>query len=101
MHRQKEVLMNPEDGWRGFLELSAACDSDKELKELYDLFFTLEEKEAFGNRFLILKALLEEKMTQRDIADKFKVSISKITRGSNALKIISSQLKEALKDRMS
>lgn len=90
-----------EDGWRGFIELAAACEVPDELKELFDLFFTLEEKEAFGKRFLILKQLLEEKTTQREIASRLQVSISKITRGSNALKIISSQLKEALKERMS
>lgn len=88
-----------EDGWRAFIELCSGQKTE-ELKELFDLFFTLEEKEALGKRYAIVKALMEEKLTQRDIADKFSVSISKITRGSNALKTITHRLREALKRKM-
>jgi TrpR family transcriptional regulator, trp operon repressor len=89
-----------EDGWRAFIELCSQFKKVEELKELFDLFFTLEEKEDVAKRFCILKALLEEKLTQREVAEKLGVSISKITRGSNALKIISSHLREALKKKM-
>jgi TrpR family trp operon transcriptional repressor len=89
-----------EDGWRAFIELCSHFKKIGELRELFDLFFTLEEKEDVAKRFSILKALLEENLTQREIAEKLGVSISKITRGSNALKIISSHLKEALKKKM-
>jgi TrpR family trp operon transcriptional repressor len=88
-----------EDGWRAFIELCSRFKG-KELGELFDLFLTLEEKEDIGNRFRIVKALAEEKLTQREISEKLGVSISKITRGSNALKIISGQLREALKEQM-
>jgi len=88
-----------DDGWRAFIELSS-CFKGEELSELFDLFLTLEEKEDIGKRFQILKALIEEKLTQREIAERQKVSISKITRGSNALKIISKNLREALKKQM-
>lgn len=84
-------------GWRGFLELCSKIQSPEELKEVFDLFFTIEEKETLSSRYLIIKALLEEKLTQRDIADIHKVSIAQITRGSNALKIISSKLRNQLK----
>jgi TrpR family trp operon transcriptional repressor len=89
-----------EDGWRAFIELCNHFKEAEELKQLFDLFFTLKEKEDMANRFCILKALLEEKLTQREIAERFNVSISKITRGSNALKIISSKLREALEKKM-
>ncbi len=85
-----------EDGWRAFIELCCGIEQKEELKELFDLFFTLEEKEVLAKRYDIIKALIEEKMTQREIAERLNVSISKITRGSNALKIISQQLREAL-----
>lgn len=88
------------DGWRAFIKLCSHFKTNEELKELFDLFLTLEEKEDVAKRFRILKALLDEKLTQREIAEKLGVSISKITRGSNALKIISSQLREALKKKM-
>lgn len=59
---------------------------EPDLMQLFDLFFTEEEKEALATRALIIDALLEAKQTQRDIAETLKVSISKITRGSNMLK---------------
>jgi TrpR family trp operon transcriptional repressor len=47
-------------------------------------------------RCLIIKALLDQKNPQREIAENLKVSIAKITRGSNELKRISPQLKAYL-----
>ena len=89
-----------EEGWQAFIELCGFFKKKEELEELFDLFFTLEEKEDMAKRFTILKALLDEELTQREIAEKLGVSISKITRGSNALKIISRDLREALKKAM-
>jgi len=89
-----------EDGWRAFIKLCCTFKKTEELEGLFDLFLTLEEKEDIDKRYTILKALLEEKLTQREIAENLGVSISKITRGSNALKIISQHLREALKKRM-
>jgi TrpR family trp operon transcriptional repressor len=89
-----------EDGWRDFIELCCGMNKRQELEELFDLFFTIEEREALAKRYQIIKALVEEKMPQREIAEKMGVSISKITRGSNALKIISKRLREALKLKM-
>lgn len=85
-----------EDGWWGFLTLCSKINSPEEFKKFFDLFMTIEEKETLGRRFQIVKALEEGKMTQREIAEHFGVSISQITRGSNALKIIDPALKKAL-----
>ncbi len=84
------------DGWRRFLTLCSKIKSPEEFERFFDLFLTLEEKETLKGRFLIVKALQEGKLTQREIADQFGVSISQITRGSNALKIIDAPLKKAL-----
>lgn len=95
--------MNPiknKSGWCGFLKLCAEIESPEEMARLFDLFFTIEEKETFASRYLIIKALLEGSLPQREIAETYKVSIAQITRGSNALKIISPKLKEALKSHM-
>ncbi len=89
-----------ERGWKAFLELCCKFQKPQDLAKLFDLFFTYEEKESLSTRHLIVKSLLEEKMTQREIAEQMRISISKITRGSNALKIISQQLKEELKKKM-
>lgn len=87
------------DGWNGFLELCAKVESAKDLNQLFDLFFTIEEKETLASRYLIIKALIEGELTQREISDKYKVSIAQITRGSNALKIIDKKLKGFLQDK--
>lgn len=87
-------------GWREFIALCAKIKSTDELKALFDLFFTIEEKETLASRYQIIKALLDEKLTQREIAETCKVSIAQITRGSNALKIISPELRTKLKSRL-
>ena len=82
--------------WKQFLELCDELSSHKELDPFFDLFLTIEERETLASRYLIIRALLEGKLTQREIAEKYKISISQITRGSNALKIISPKLKKLL-----
>ena len=85
------------EGWRGFLEICAKIKTAEEYERFFQLFLTLEEKETLSRRFLVVKALEEGKLTQREIADKYHVSISQITRGSNALKIIDQNLRKFLK----
>jgi TrpR family trp operon transcriptional repressor len=92
---KKETI---EDGWRGFLELCSTVNSSEDFGEFFDLFLTIEEKETLASRFLIVRALMEGKMTQREIAKAYKVSIAQITRGSNALKIIDNKLIKFLKN---
>lgn len=84
-------------GWRNFIKMCSKIQTQDEFKHVFDLFLTIEEKETLASRYLIIKALLEEQLTQREIAEKYHVSIAQITRGSNALKIISPGLKESLK----
>ena len=87
---------NEEDGWRGFLKLCHQPKSLKQLEELFNLLLTIEEKENLAMRYLLVKELLAKKKTQREIAETLGISISKLTRGSNALKIISSNLRRYL-----
>lgn len=93
-------MNSQKQGWQDFLKLCAEISSVEELSELFDLFFTIEEKETLSSRYQIIKSLTEEKMTQREIADTYKVSIAQITRGSNAMKIISPKLKSILKSHL-
>ncbi len=87
-------------GWKNFITLCASTDSNKMMDQLFDLFFTLDEKEQLNARCLIVKALIEGKLTQRQIADELGVSISQITRGSNELKTIEKGLTEYLKTQL-
>jgi len=89
-----------EDGWRGFLELCERLKTKQRFEEFFDLFLTIEEKEDLSKRYHVISALLKEEESQRDISKKHKISIFKITRGSNALKIIKPALREFLKRHM-
>lgn len=85
-----------DNGWRAFLELCSKIDDPEELNRLFSLFLTIEERENMTSRYLIIKALLEGHLTQREIAETYKVSIAQITRGSNALKVIDPKFKKFL-----
>jgi TrpR family trp operon transcriptional repressor len=91
---------NSEDGWSEFLEICAEVKSAKEYRKFFELFLSIEEREVIASRYLIIKALLKEQLSQREIAAQCGVSISQITRGSNALKIIDSRLRKFLKEKI-
>ena len=77
-----------EDGWRGFLKICSKCQSLREFDRIMNLFLTHQERNVVATRFLILRELIRGKKTQREMAKDLKVSIAKITRGSNFLKTI-------------
>jgi TrpR family trp operon transcriptional repressor len=78
--------------WKDFLSLCLKTKNTQELSALFDFFLTIEEKESIADRYAIIEALLKNKETQRALAESLDVSIAKITRGSNALKIIDAKL---------
>jgi TrpR family trp operon transcriptional repressor len=88
------------DGWRNFLEVCSKIDDPSDFNQFFELFLTFEERETAASRYLIIKALLEGKLTQREIAEKYKVSIAQITRGSNALKILDPKFKKFLETKL-
>ena len=88
------------DGWRNFLQILAEEQDPKRLEVLSLLLFTAEERESLASRIRIIEELLKGKMTQREIAKKYGVSIAKITRGSNALKEVSEEMKDFLQNVM-
>lgn len=90
--------MQDEEGWRLFLKLCLEVKDASGLDELFNLFLTLEEKEHLSSRMQIIKALMDQKLSQREISETMKVSISQITRGSNALKVISHDLLKFLEN---
>lgn len=85
---------------RPFIDLCLKAKNADKLEQLLDLFLTLEEKEMVVSRYQILHALLKTKLTQREIASKFGLSIAQITRGSNALKIIGKDLSIFLEENL-
>jgi TrpR family transcriptional regulator, trp operon repressor len=87
-------------GWRCFTKLCLATENESLLSSLFDLLLTQEEKECVAMRCLIVMDLLKKEKTQRSMAEDLRVSIAKITRGSNELKRMPSQLIEFLKENM-
>lgn len=75
-----------------FLDLCLSTKKTSRLHELFNLFFTIEEKEHLASRMQIIRALLDKKLSQREMSEQMQVSISQITRGSNALKLIDDEL---------
>lgn len=90
--------MNNQEGWKGFVDLCCHAKSVKQLDEIFKTFFTLEEQAQMADRVLLVKALLSGEKTQREIAADLKISIAKITRGSNQLKTTDPVMLEYLKE---
>ena len=91
---------NIERGWHNFLELCTKIETPEEFNDFFSLFLTFEERETMTSRYLIVKALLEGRLTQREIAETYQISIAQITRGSNALKIIDPEFRKKLEEKL-
>ena len=89
-----------EDGWQQFLELCKQLKTAEQFNEFFDLFLTIEERHAIGDRCAIIKELLKGEKTQREMATDLGTSIAKITRGSNYSKTISKNLRKFLQEKL-
>ena len=85
-----------DQSWLRFIRLCKGAPSDDLLEELFETFFTKEEKRCIQARYCIIRALLENNLSQREIAKTFQTSIAQITRGSHAMKGISQELRQFL-----
>lgn len=83
-------------GLKTFIQLLDVAKANGQLLELFDLLLTQGERKDIALRCLLVRELIVKQKTQRDIAETYQASISKITRGSNSLKQISSKLKSLL-----
>lgn len=92
-------MTNNKKVMRTFFKLCTKAYPDL-IEQFEDLFFTLEEKAILVSRLSIIKELLDRKLSQREISKKLKTSISKITRGSNALKSANKKLISLLKEEL-
>jgi TrpR family trp operon transcriptional repressor len=91
--------MNPHSkisDWQQFLKLCKQLQTEQQLNEFFDLFLTIEERNAIKDRCILIRELLKGEKTQREIAADFNISIAKISRGSNYLKTISNDLRKFL-----
>jgi TrpR family transcriptional regulator, trp operon repressor len=84
------------NGWLDFIAMCHHTRSEAELDALLKLLLTLDEQEQLTTRVELLRALLRDEKPQRAISQDLKISIAKITRGSNALKTIGPGLRNFL-----
>ena len=83
-------------GYKLFLNSCSQQKNVSHMQALFDFFLSPEERNAIALRVTLTQALLKRKLTQREIASQLGVSIAKITRGSNMLKLISDETKQIL-----
>jgi TrpR family trp operon transcriptional repressor len=74
----------PEQHYKELCELFASIESTKDADRLLQDMLTPQELESLAERWQLVQ-LLAKGMSQRDIAEKLQVSISKVTRGSRVL----------------
>jgi TrpR family trp operon transcriptional repressor len=89
-----------DEEWRRLLDFCVKLKTQKNFKEFFDLLFTMEEKEDLSKRMQVIRLLLKQEMPQREIAKNINVSIFMVTRGSNALKIATTGIKELFKQEL-
>jgi TrpR family trp operon transcriptional repressor len=85
-----------DQAWQDFMQCCLKLNDLTQLTAFFEIFLTISEKEEIGNRFQIIRELITAKKTQREIARDLKVSIANVSRGSNALKTISYDVKKLL-----
>lgn len=76
--------------WQQFLKATQG-QAVEDLKLWFEVLLTQAEQADIADRIRIVQGLLDNKLPQRELAESLQVSISKITRGSNALKRMSPQ----------
>lgn len=87
---------NINNDWQDFITLCQKAGKQGLLGQLFDFLFTPEEREQLPTRIKLTEALLNGELSQRAISAELGISISKITRGSNALKAIDDDLRKFL-----
>jgi len=103
LHEINAIWMNMDKyqkGLGGIIDLFLLIKDKKTLLLLFELLLTAEERADLAMRFSIIKELLAENKTQRQVAKELNVSIAKITRGSNELKRTNRKLLMYLKEKL-
>lgn len=97
MSDTKNEAFSSNGGWDKLIMILSKIRTKNEMNAICNFLFTFEEKEQFGNRILLAQALIDQNSSQREIAKSIGVSISTVTRCSNALKTANTIVKEHFK----
>lgn len=90
------IKMKEHSGWQEFITNCRALTSNEDLSQFFELVLTPSEREKIAARYQILSQLVNDKLTQREIAAKIGVSIFNVTRGANQLKLVDDEVKSLL-----
>lgn len=71
--------------WKNLIDLFASIESKEEAAMLLKDILTPKERDDIAERWQLIQALASG-LTQREVAKKCKVSISKVTRGAHEMK---------------
>lgn len=74
--------------WQTFIQLLKQAVAEDKLEPFFAMLLTSDERNAFGLRVQIVRALLEGQFAQREIQQRLNTSAATITRGSNMLKTL-------------
>lgn len=77
------------ESWFQVIQLLKRQQDVETLHDVMSVLLTREEREAIGSRLAIMRALISGEESQREIAGRIGVSITKVTRCSNYLKTLS------------
>ncbi len=73
--------------WQELLHIFLSQKNKENMELFLTTLLTISEKTELIKRYRIIKELLENTKTQREMASDLQVSIANVTRGSNLLKI--------------
>ena len=86
-----------QDDWQSLIKLLAQTNSEVEMSQLLAFLLTPEEKVQLSKRLRLTQLMAFSTLSQREIAKQLNMSISTVTRCSNALKSLPKVAKDKLK----
>ncbi|MDP8101320.1 trp operon repressor [Phocoenobacter atlanticus] len=89
-------LQNPRDKkeWQQFISLLEQAALENKAEDLLSMLLTADERSSLGLRVQIVRLLLDQDRSQREIQQILNTSIATVTRGSNMLKTIEPEMLE-------
>lgn len=86
MARKPLLQTRCDDEWQQFVDFLQQAASEGKLEQFFAMLLTSDERASLGLRVQIVRELLKQENTQREIQHKLNTSAATITRGSNMLK---------------
>lgn len=86
--------------WQQFIELLGQAVQENKIEALLSMFLTPDERTSLGLRVQIIRELLDNQRSQREIQQYLNTSAATITRGSNMLKTVEPETLQWVSDKL-